>query len=332
MGLGAKLLIHLQRWGVLDSRSEHSLGVRLLRIGDLIKNRRRAKSILPLFPTIWRLLSGKVYHTLYLPQPVKMQILPTNLISLVHLWGKVPCKTIEPEHNAITWEIFPGCLFKSRTDIGTDLAILVELLVRNEYGTNYKGLKVLDIGGYHGESAIFFISAGAQKVVCVEPYPPALSRISENLKLAGIGNQVMVIPAAIGAERGQGTLLISDTDSQSNTLQGVGRSEAPVVFSSSVRVPVLTFEDILSEIGWEEVDVAKLDCEGCEYAIFSSASDEALRRVKVWIMEFHDRAERVLRRLQPLGYQIEYHERPDRIGTLRAWLPGATLPWLPPQN
>ncbi|MDW8236502.1 MAG: FkbM family methyltransferase, partial [Bacteroidia bacterium] len=127
-------------------------------------------------------------------------------------------------------------------------------------------------------------------------------------------------------------LFVSEADSQSNTLQGVGRSDAPAVFSSSVTVPVCTFEDILNEIGWEEVDVAKLDCEGCEYAIFSSASDESLRRVKVWIMEFHDGSERILRRLQALKYEVEYEEQPDKIGMLKAWLPGATLPWLPPQD
>ncbi|MCS6790924.1 MAG: hypothetical protein NZ580_08105, partial [Bacteroidia bacterium] len=59
---------------------------------------------------------------------------------------------------------------------------------------------------------------------------------------------------------------------------------------------------------------------------------ESLRRVKVWIMEFHDGAERIVRRLQALKYEVEYEERPDKIGMLKAWLPGATLPWLPPQD
>lgn len=332
MGLGARVVTYLHRLGLIDAVGEHSLGLRLLRIADLIKNRSQAENILKLFPTIWRLLIGKDHHTLHLNHPVKMRILPTNLASLVRLWGKLPCKVVEPAYNTIIWEVLPGRLIKSRTDAGMDLAILVEIFVQKQYGTNYKGLRVLDIGGYHGESAIFFVLMGAQRVVCVEPYPPALSRIRENLRLSGTEEHVKVIATAVGAERGEGVLFVSEADSQSNTLQGVGRSGTPADFSSSIRVPVLTFEDILNEAGWEEVDVAKLDCEGCEYAIFSSASDESLRRVKVWIMEFHDGAERIVRRLRALKYQIEYEERPDKMGMLKAWLPGAILPWLPPQD
>ncbi|MCX7764844.1 MAG: FkbM family methyltransferase, partial [Bacteroidia bacterium] len=251
MGLGARVVTYLHRLGLIDAVGEHSLGLRLLRIADLIKNRKQANDILHLFPTIWRLLIGKDYHTLHLNSPVKMRILPTNLASLVRLWGKLPCKVVEPAYNTIIWEVLPGRLIKSRTDAGMDLAILVEIFVQKQYGTNYKGLRVLDIGGYHGESAIFFVLMGAQRVVCVEPYPPALSRIRENLRLSGTEEHVKVIAAAVGAERGEGVLFVSEVDSQSNTLQGVGRSEAPANFSSSVKVPILTFEDILNESGWE---------------------------------------------------------------------------------
>ncbi|MCS7188638.1 MAG: hypothetical protein RMJ66_02455 [Bacteroidia bacterium] len=124
---------------------------------------------------MWRLLIGRSYHTLYLNQPVRMHILPTNLISLIYLWNKLPCVRIDPEQNVIVWELAPGCILRSLTNEGTELAVLVELIIRKEYSTNYQGLKVLDIGGYYGESAIFFASAGAERVVCVEPYPPALS-------------------------------------------------------------------------------------------------------------------------------------------------------------
>lgn len=323
-----RLLYCLHRMKLLSFDDERSLGIRLLRIADLIKNWRIAQKIVPLFPTMWRLLLGKNYHTLHLNQPVKMQVLPTNLISLIYLWGKLPCKKVEPEQNVIIWELAPGCVVKSLTNEGTELSVLVELIIRRDYGTNYQGLKVLDVGGYYGESTIFFVSAGAQSVVCVEPYPLALRRISENLRLSGMEDRIKVIPAAIGAERGEGVLIVSKTDPMGNTLQGVGCSDALANYSSSIKIPVVTFEDVLRETGWEEVDVAKLDCEGCEYAIFSSTSDEILRRVKVWIIEFHDGVEGILRHLRRLGYQVEYYERPNGSGLVWAWFAGAALPWI----
>lgn len=152
----------------------------------------------------------------------------------------------------------PGCLLKSLTNGGTELTVLVELLIRKEYGTNYQGLKVLDIGGYFGESAIFFVSARAESVVCVEPYPPALRRISENLKLSSIKDRVKVIAAAVGPERGEGLLLVSKADPMGNALQGLEGPKVVTNSSSAVKVPTLTFEDVLNEANWEVVDVTKL--------------------------------------------------------------------------
>ncbi|MDW8417414.1 MAG: FkbM family methyltransferase [Bacteroidia bacterium] len=252
------LIHHIQQMGILSFDGEQSLGIRLLRVFDLLKNSKKAQKVVPLLPTMWRLLLGKNHHTLYLTHPVKMHILPSNLISLIYLWGNLPCERIEPEQNVIVWQLAPGCLLKSLTNEGTELTVQVELLIRKEYGTNYQGLKVLDIGGYFGESAIFFVSARAESVVCVEPYPPALRRISENLKLSSIKDRVKVIAAAVGPERGEGLLLVSKADPMGNALQGLEGPKVVTNSSSAVKVPTLTFEDVLNEANWEVVDVTKL--------------------------------------------------------------------------
>lgn len=61
--------------------------------------------------------------------------------------------------------------------------------------------------------------------------------------------------------------------------------------------------------------------------LLGQTPEAILRRVQVWIMEFHRGAKPLVERFKALGYEVEYEEYPDGLGMLRAWLPGARLPW-----
>ncbi|MCX7607319.1 MAG: FkbM family methyltransferase, partial [Bacteroidia bacterium] len=84
---------------------------------------------------------------------------------------------------------------------------------------------------------------------------------SDRLFLQQLQVRVLLIPVAIGGKNGTaGFTYLPDAPECSflNPEQG-GR----------IQVRTITFDALLSEIGWEEVDVAKVDCEGCEYELFS---------------------------------------------------------------
>jgi len=228
---------------------------------------------------------------------------------------------VKPEECKLVWEVKPGFRVPTRTDWAFDLAILHEIFVEKQYGEGFPGWRVLDIGAYGGESALYFVLEGAEAVVAVEPYPPAAEKAERLLTENRLQERVRLLRVAIGAQEGEGTLWVSEQEPQTNTLAGTRPIEAPAALTQAVSVPVWTFERLLQELGWETVDLAKLDCEGCEYAIFSSTPDEVLRRVKRWVMEFHGGGEPIAQRLRGLGYQVVCQERPDKMGALRAWLP-----------
>lgn len=314
----------LERLGILSTKGEASLGIRLLRAAHLCKPRvwKTFRKLTPSpWRTLWRLLRGQNHHTLLLPEPVSLDISPTNLVALMSIWGKLPLAYVDPAANILIWQVAPGISLRTHTQAGIDLLVLEEIFVRRDYGTNYEGLRVLDIGGYRGETALFFLLQGAQAVVCVEPNPALLSDIRQHTEQNGFADKIQVYPVAIGAEAGQAKLLAT-TDLINSTITESTSASTP----EEIPVSVWTFSQLLEKVGWEEVDVAKLDCEGCEFGIFASTPDEVLRRVRVWIMEVHGKVQPILERLRGLGYSVTYVTSPQHPGILRAHLPGARMP------
>jgi SAM-dependent methyltransferase len=54
-----------------------------------------------------------------------------------------------------------------------------------------------------------------------------------------------------------------------------------------VRQEVANLDDLFRHWGIERCDLLKIDCEGCEYRIFASSSNETLRRIERIVAEVH---------------------------------------------
>lgn len=219
----------------------------------------------------------------------------------------------------------PGKKIATYTDKGLDIPVLYEIFVAGTYEGNYQGMKVLDVGAYRGESSIFFALRGASQVLCVEPSPSAAPKIRENLILSGYESQIKFLPLAVGAEAGVRSFLLTDDEASYSHLSSQTIRSGDHI--ARIQVQVRSLEQILDEVGWKSVDVAKVDCEGCEYAIFSTTPPEILRRVKVWIIETHKGEAPIVQKLQSLRYSVEFQSFPDGLGYVRAWLSDVFLPW-----
>jgi hypothetical protein len=89
----------------------------------------------------------------------------------------------------------------------------------------------------------------------------------------------------------------------------------------TVMVPVWSFERLMAEAGWAEIDLVKLDCEGAEFPILLETRAEVLRRVKRWVIEYHAAPQLLEERLRSLGYHVERVKDFVMTGILHAFRP-----------
>jgi hypothetical protein len=111
---------------------------------------------------------------------------------------------------------------------------------------DYNG-RVLDVGGYLGETAYLFKKWGAEEVVVYEPEHQLAKHVRETMQLNGVKG--VVYESFVGC---------------STSHNSVG------------------WIDVLKD----RFEVAKVDCEGCEKHLLS-LPDDLIRKVPKWVIECH---------------------------------------------
>lgn len=137
---------------------------------------------------------------------------------------------------------------------------------------------VLDVGANIGSFSIFAALRTRREVVAVEPCPTNLEFLRRNLHENGITN-VRVIAQGLADCDGKAQLQLNERG-VGHTLSGQGRDVVEIETSS--------LPSLLDEVGVEQIDLLKLDCEGAEGLAIPSTPDSYLRRIRRIAMEFHD--------------------------------------------
>src|SRR5487761_1165183 len=86
---------------------------------------------------------------------------------------------------------------KCRTNVGFDLSFLEFLFVEKIYRTGFWGKTVIDAGSYTGDSAVYFATNGATRVIGLEPYKDNLDLALENVKLNKLGSKITLLQAVL---------------------------------------------------------------------------------------------------------------------------------------
>jgi FkbM family methyltransferase len=160
--------------------------------------------------------------------------------------------------------------------------------------------RILDLGGNIGFGSVFLagLFPGAD-IGVVEPDPRNLPLLRRNLALNAVA--ATVIAGAIGPEAGMLELRFG-RDPTCSSLAGTGMHD----LSEGVNVMLTTVPEVLRALGWDQVDLLKIDIEGAE--------DDLLARHNAWLgqvgailMEIHPNttAERLNRHLAPHGFFLE---------------------------
>jgi FkbM family methyltransferase len=174
--------------------------------------------------------------------------------------GRLACP--RPITVSVNLHSFGAVVLRSHT---TDISVLGELIVENTYQP-FLDLgagpvrTIVDLGANTGLAARWFERSfpGAQ-IVCVEPEPGNVDALRSNLE--GIARS-QVVAACVGGRRREVSLDMSGGEFAVTMLE----SQEP----GSVRVPVLTMEDVISNAGVSHIDLLKCDIEGAEEELFAS--------------------------------------------------------------
>lgn len=156
--------------------------------------------------------------------------------------------------------------------------------------SNLEGKVVLDVSGFIGETAIFFLSKGAKKVIVVEPVKENVDILLKNLQINGFLNEV----------------------SYNNFGADFGRE----IGSNKIKIKVRNINYFLSF----KPDIAKFNCEGCEKSILCANVDYIKAINERFIQTHEEGLEKEIKHLMlKLGFTLieEYrHQTKSSIWTL----------------
>ncbi len=143
------------------------------------------------------------------------------------------------------------------------------------YNYNYAGKTVLDVGGFCGETAVFFSSRGAKKVIIYEPVKAHHELIRKNIELNAI--------EAEQYEKGIGEKNESVTINYDTADWGFGNSSKG---KNKITIEIKSTTEVIEE---SKADVAKIDCEGAEISL-ANVPGKSLATIKHYIVETHTKA------------------------------------------
>ena len=177
---------------------------------------------------------------------------------------------------------YPFRLRSKTSDIPTFHDIFVDM--GYEINLNFNPETIIDAGANIGLAAIFYANKyPTSKIISIEPEQSNYDLLKENTQnyeniialnnaLSNVSNQDLAI-----VDNGYGSWGFM-TEPLADSLKGKASS-----------IKSITVNEIMSEYGWETIDIVKIDIEGYEKELFEKNSENWLPNVRCLIIELHDR-------------------------------------------
>ena len=196
--------------------------------------------------------------------------------------------------------------YHHETELGATLLMLGEVQ-NDEYASlEINDRTVIDIGANIADSAIYFISKGAAKVIAFEPFPATYRQAKENIVLNGMDGKIQLLNMGVGGAKQKvrlPTFFIGTSG-----MDSIGESALNESSNQGEEIDIITLADI-ADMYPEEGTVVKMDCEGCEYAAILGAENETLRHFSAFILEYHSDSSRLIKKFMDAGFETELKSR-----------------------
>lgn len=163
---------------------------------------------------------------------------------------------------------------------------------------NVKNKFVLDIGGYVGDTAIYFVANGAVNVIVLEAFPYSCRIAEGNVAINHLQGKIEILNYALGAHKTN--IIIDPNYVNDNESSAISQSDG-------VEVPVTTLEDIVKKYAIKDW-VMKMNCEGCEYDVFEATDIKIINTFSEIYMHYHKNPIPLVRKLEESGFKVEYDD------------------------
>ena len=191
-----------------------------------------------------------------------------------------------------------------RANNSNDINVFSEIWLEETYlkwGINFsKNSNVVDIGSHVGLFALHIASMNKNsQILCFEPSNDNFEILKQNVKLNNL-KQIKIFHKAVSSKNGKIELNINTHDPSGHSIKK--ESDKKETIES------ITLEKIFEENNLEKCNLLKLDCEGAEYEILFSTSEENLKKINQICLEYHkfddepDLHKKLLRYLEDNGY------------------------------
>ena len=181
---------------------------------------------------------------------------------------------------------------------------------------------VVDVGGHYGFFDLYCLDNGASHVYAFEPSRKTFDVLCKNLKNK---NNVTKINMALSDKNGEKEFIHVGSSAVHSFYESFNTHESNDVnmgLKIKEKVKTISFDSFIKNYSIDRIDVLKLDCEGSEWDILPTISDDFLKRkVRKIVMEVHDfhetndeesrkkRSADLIGRLRECEYEVDYEPK-----------------------
>jgi FkbM family methyltransferase len=191
-------------------------------------------------------------------------------------------------------------------DNKSDKAIFFQVFYEKQYdlyGVAFpEATKIIDGGANIGCASVYFsLQFPKAKIIAIEPEKSNFEMLKKNIQPY---NNIQCIQAGIWDKNEK----LSLTNPEGGAAEFMFDSNSNIDNS----VDGMTISAIIESQNWSEVDILKLDIEGAEKEVFAASDLSWLKKVKLLIIELHDRDKEgctkiVFEALNQFDYDAHFH-------------------------